>query len=140
MNKTILLVACIMVLMLSKAQSQQHPIDSALSICLASFNGSTTAGMLQCSQKAYQNWDAELNNVYGLLLDSVKGTTIEVRLKETQKAWIQHRDKEFAFTDHLYLSQRGSMYKVMAASYKTEFVKERTLELEHLFQIIYSNY
>jgi len=49
------------------AQDQpQHPIDKALDACIEK-NGST-AGMVQCTDRAYASWDKELNQNYGELM------------------------------------------------------------------------
>jgi len=47
-------------------EPSQHPIDKALDACTDK-NGST-AGMVQCTDKAYAAWDKELNKNYGLLM------------------------------------------------------------------------
>jgi uncharacterized protein YecT (DUF1311 family) len=61
-----LFMALLSVLLLanvSGAQEQaQHPIDKALEACIDK-NGST-AGMAECTDKAYAAWDRELNKNY----------------------------------------------------------------------------
>lgn len=100
----------------------------------------TTAGMIGCASKAYENWDTELNVVYNKFIDSLKSPKMELMLKESQRQWIMYRDKEFEFSDNFYLSQQGTMYRVMAISYKMEFVKQRAIELETMFESTYSEF
>ncbi len=51
----------------------QHPIDKALEACIDK-NGST-AGMVECTDKAYAAWDKELNKSYGELMRALKPGT-----------------------------------------------------------------
>jgi len=46
------------------------PIDKALDACIEK-NGST-AGMVECTDKAYAAWDKELNKNYGELMRALK--------------------------------------------------------------------
>jgi uncharacterized protein YecT (DUF1311 family) len=86
---TRLFVALSSVLLLatvSGAQEQtQHPIDKALEACIDK-NGST-AGMVECTDKAYAAWDKELNKNYGELMRALKARQKE-ELRLAQLEWI----------------------------------------------------
>lgn len=86
---TRLFVALSSVLLLatvSGAQEQtQHPIDKALEACIDK-NGST-AGMVECTDKAYAAWDKELNKNYGELMRARKARQKE-ELRLAQLEWI----------------------------------------------------
>jgi uncharacterized protein YecT (DUF1311 family) len=56
------LLSLLVLATVSIAQEQsQHPIDKALEACIDK-NGST-AGMVECTDKAYAAWDKELNKL-----------------------------------------------------------------------------
>ena len=71
---TRLVAAFLSVLLLatvSGAQEQTpHAIDKALEACIDK-NGST-AGMVECTDKAYAAWDKELNKNYGELMRALE--------------------------------------------------------------------
>src|SRR5882672_12952071 len=77
----------------------QHPIDKALDACIEK-NGST-AGMVECTDKAYAAWDKELNKNYGELMRALKAPQKET-LKSSELEWIKYRDAEFKFIDSIY--------------------------------------
>src|SRR5881397_914981 len=90
------------------AQEQiQHPIDKALEACIDK-NGST-AGMVECTDKAYAAWDKELNKNYGDLMRKL-ATKQKEALRLSQLEWIKHRDLEFKFIDSIYDTLAGTMY------------------------------
>src|SRR6202165_5313821 len=101
MTKIFLAMATILfVATLSIAQEQtQHPIDKALEACIDK-NGST-AGMVECTDKAYAAWDKELNKNYGDLMRALKPAQKET-LKSAELEWIRYRDLEFKFIDSIY--------------------------------------
>ena len=67
MTKLLLTLASVLLsATVSIAQEQtQHPIDKTLEACIDK-NGST-AGMVECTDKAYAAWDKELNQNYSEL-------------------------------------------------------------------------
>jgi len=85
----------------------QHPIDKALEVCVDK-NGST-AGMVECTDKAYAAWDKELNKSYGELMRALKPAQKEA-LRLAQLEWIKHRDLDFKFIDTVYDTMDGTMY------------------------------
>src|SRR5258707_13549780 len=90
----------------SVAQEQtQHPIDKALEACTDK-NGST-AGMVQCTDRAYAAWDKELNKNYGLLMQNLKPQQKDA-LKAAQLEWIKQRELEFNFIDSVYDALQGT--------------------------------
>jgi uncharacterized protein YecT (DUF1311 family) len=105
----------------------QHPIDKALDACIDK-NGST-AGMVECTDKAYAAWDKELNKNYGELMRTVKPKQKEA-LRLSQLEWIKHRDLEFKSIDSIYDTLEGTMYIPMRISSHVEVIKKRALELK----------
>src|SRR4051794_18482023 len=86
---------------------KQHPIDRFYDECVDK-NGST-AGMVECTEKAYKKWDTELNRVYGELLKKLpREKTAD--LKKAQRNWLTYRDAEFKAIAAVYSGLEGTMY------------------------------
>lgn len=129
MTKNFLAMASILfVATLSIAQEQtQHPIDKALEACIDK-NGST-AGMVECTDKAYAAWDKELNKNYSELVRTLKPAQKEA-LKSAELEWIKYRDLNFKFIDSIYDTMQGTMYIPMRIDARMEVIKKRALELK----------
>jgi len=110
-----------------------HPIDRALDACIDK-NGST-AGMVECTDKAYTAWDKELNKVYGELIRTLSPKQKEA-LKLSELEWIKYRDLEFKFIDSIYDTLQGTMYIPMRIAARVEVIKKRSLELQHRLDLI----
>jgi uncharacterized protein YecT (DUF1311 family) len=117
----------------STAQEQtRHPIDKAFEACVEK-NGST-AGMVECTDKAYAAWDKELNKNYGALMSALKPKQKEaLRLAELE--WIKYRDLEFKFIDSIYDTLDGTMYIPMRIDARLEVIKKRALELKDFLNL-----
>jgi len=132
-----LILALVFVLLLatvSIAQEQtQHPIDKALEACIDK-NGST-AGMVECTDKAYAAWDKELNKNYSELMRTLKPKQKEaLRLAELE--WIKYRDLDFRLIASIYDTMDGTMYIPMRIDARMEVVKKRALQLKGFLDLI----
>lgn len=108
---------------------ETHFIDIEESKCLNKKEISN-AEMLECSIKAGQSWDKELNKYYNLLASKLPKDAFEI-LKTSQKEWIIYRDKEFKFISKLYYElKEGTMWYIISENKKKEIVKSRALELQ----------
>ena len=132
-----LFLALISVLLLataSTAQEQpQHQIDKALDACIDK-NGST-AGMVECTDKAYVAWDKELNKNYTELMRALKLKQKEA-LRLAQLEWIKYRDLEFKLIDSIYDTMEGTMYIPMRIAAHMEVIKKRALELKNYLDLV----
>ncbi|HYR77301.1 MAG TPA: lysozyme inhibitor LprI family protein [Pyrinomonadaceae bacterium] len=135
MRKLLLaLISILLLTSLSTAQEQpQHPIDKALDACIDK-NGST-AGMVECTDKAYAAWDKELNKNYGELMRALNPKQKEA-LRLAQLEWIKYRDLEFKSIDSVYDTLEGTMYIPMRISAHLEVIKKRALELKDRLDLI----
>jgi len=135
MRKLLLaLISILFLASLSTAQEQpQHPIDNALDACIDK-NGST-AGMVECTDKAYAAWDKELNKNYGELMRALNPKQKEA-LRLAQLEWIKYRDLEFNSIDSVYDTLQGTMYIPMRISAHLEVIKKRALELKDRLDLI----
>jgi uncharacterized protein YecT (DUF1311 family) len=114
-------------------QELQHPIDKALEACIDK-NGST-AGMVECTDKAYAAWDQELNKNYGKLMRLLKPSQKEA-LRLAQLEWIKYRDLDFKLIDSVYDTMQGTMYIPMRVDARMEVVKKRAQELKGYLDLI----
>ncbi len=135
MRKLLLaLISILLLTSLSTAQEPtQHPIDKALDACIDK-NGST-AGMVECTDKAYAAWDKELNKNYGELMRALNPKQKEA-LRLAQLEWIKYRDLEFKSIDSIYDTMEGTMYIPMRISAHLEVIKKRALELSNYLELI----
>src|SRR6266849_6225386 len=135
MRKLLLaLISILFLASLSTAQEQpQHPIDKALDACIDK-NGST-AGMVECTDKAYAAWDKELNKNYGELMRALKPAQKEA-LRLAQLEWIKYRDLDFKSIDSVYDTLEGTMYIPMRISAHLEVIKKRALELKDRVDLV----
>ena len=117
---------------------KKHSIDVNLENCLAIEKNYTTTGMLDCTQKAYAEWDKELNSVYKKLIAKLSGSE-KAALKKAQGEWIIFRDLEFKNIDSIYDKLDGTMYIPMRLNEKMEIVRRRTIQLNGYLQIL-TNY
>ena len=135
MIKLIFAIAAIFLLpTISQAQEEaKHPIDKTLEACIDK-NGST-AGMVQCTDKAYADWDKELNKNYAELMRQLKPAQKE-SLRLSQLEWIKYRDLEFKFIDSVYDRLEGTMYIPMRIDSRMEVVRKRALELKSFLDLV----
>jgi uncharacterized protein YecT (DUF1311 family) len=106
-----------------------HPIEKALDECLAKSENQTTAGMNICIGTATVAWDEELNTLYGKLMSAldIEG---KKNLKQSQIAWLKHRDLEYKVIESVYAPKMGSMYTNIRAMNILTLTKNRALELK----------
>jgi uncharacterized protein YecT (DUF1311 family) len=128
------LLSVLLLATVSVAQEQtQHPIDKALEACTDK-NGST-AGMVECTDKAYAAWDKEMNKNYVELMRALKpGQKEALRLAELE--WIKYRDLDFKLIDSIYDTMQGTMYIPMRIDAHMEVIKKRALQLKGYLDLV----
>jgi uncharacterized protein YecT (DUF1311 family) len=104
----------------------EEPIEQQLQKCID--KDSTTAGMTNCQEQAYENWDRELNKVYAELMKKLPSDAKET-LKDAQTAWLKFRDSEFVLIDKIYAQLQGTMYIPMRVADRTQIVEDRVIAL-----------
>ena len=83
----------------------------------------TTVEMVNAISYASNEWDAELNKVYKLLMSSLSQSG-QTSLRNTQRSWIKERDKKIAREN-----SGGTMDLINGSSVFLSETKKRTLEL-----------
>jgi uncharacterized protein YecT (DUF1311 family) len=88
----------------------------------------STPGMVEAYAWAEDEWDKLLNENYKALMKKLSKENQE-KLRASQREWIKYRDLEFEFSGNFYLSFDGTLYRVIYAGLRTDFVRERALQL-----------
>jgi uncharacterized protein YecT (DUF1311 family) len=107
-------------------ETPKHPIDTELEERIDA--DSSTAGMIEACQWAEGEWDKLLNENYQALMEKLDKKN-QAALKASQREWIKFRDLEFEFIGSFYGGMDGTMYQMIAAGDRADFVRERALKL-----------
>jgi uncharacterized protein YecT (DUF1311 family) len=124
-----------MALLAADGPPKKHPLDLWLDGCTQ--RDPSTRGMNECLAQAYAGWDQELNRTYRELLSRLDEASQDA-LRESQRAWIAFRDREFTLLDKLYGSMEGTMYVTMRLADRVDLIKRRTLELQSYADVLNS--
>jgi uncharacterized protein YecT (DUF1311 family) len=104
----------------------KHPIDIELEKRIDA--DPSTAGMVEASYWAEEEWDKLLNKNYQALMKKLDKENQEF-LRASQREWVKYRDLEFKFSGNFYGGFDGTMYRVIAAGFRADFVRNRALQL-----------
>ncbi len=118
-----------------ESEIDKHPIDIKVEDCLAIGSNQTTIGTINCIQTAMEEWDAELNKYYKLLMKTLNNDEQE-KLRAAQRQWLVFRDKEFEFIGTRYGNMEGTIFNIIEADSRNNFVKQRVLELKSYYDIL----
>lgn len=114
----------------SQTQKALESVEKKLDVCLA--KDMSTAGMIQCSDVAYKQYDSLLNWVYTRLKSSLSQERRKM-LISNQKLWIRLRDKDFRFMDTM--QPEGTMWGPVFVGHKAKYLRSRIEELNFLEEI-----
>jgi uncharacterized protein YecT (DUF1311 family) len=116
------------------AQEQTvYPIDKTLEACTD--KNPSTNGTIQCTARAQEMWDKELNRNYNGLLGQLNPQGKQA-LKAAQLDWLKYRDAEFKLIDNLYSNLQGTMYLPMLAWDQMSVVWKRALALKAYLDLL----
>jgi uncharacterized protein YecT (DUF1311 family) len=101
---------------------EQHPIDRQTEVCMESERVDI------CFDRATRAWDGEMNRQWGILLGRLDGDGAE-RMRASQRAWITHRDAEFAAIDAIFGTMAGSIAGMIVGDNYASVVRRRALAL-----------
>jgi uncharacterized protein YecT (DUF1311 family) len=119
----------------SGAPDVSYPLDEFLDRCLAQPNHASTAGQVQCTNRARQRWDGEMNHDYRRLADRLPPKA-RVSLRNAQRRWLEYRDADQPLIDAVYKLTRGTMFVPMHAYSRLRLVRERSLVLKTYFTVL----
>ena len=111
----------------------KHSIDLAMEKAID--KNPSTAGMVESFAAAAKEWDRELNKHYQTLM---KGLDPDAKkaLRESQRAWIAHRDKEIDYLAEFYSKMEGTMYRAIYAESTMSIVRRRAIKLGHMAEML----
>ncbi len=95
----------------------------------------STAGMTDCNEKEYSEWDAELNKNYNALM-KILDNKQKAALKTSQLEWLKFRDLEFATSLAIYEKMDGTMYIPMSVASRTRVVRDRAIQLLNYYRLM----
>lgn len=110
-------------------ESNKQDINAELQQCLDSAENYTTAGMSNCVIKATAKWDKVLNQNYKKLMSLLSPET-KKKLRESQRKWIEFRDKEILLSRELYNELGGTMWIPIIYETNMKLTRDRALELK----------
>ena len=131
----LLLILFIQLMLAQESETDKHPIDIKVEDCLAIGSNQTTVGMIACIQIAMEEWDAEPNKYYKLLMNNLD-INEQDKLRDAQRQWLAFRDKEFEFIGTRYGNMEGTIFNIIEADSRNNFVKQRALELKSYYDIL----
>jgi len=109
--------------------ADQDPIDAALDACLATPEGASTPGMVDCTDEAIQAWDKRLNEVYKQVLAGLDPKSREL-VRSSQRRWVAFREAEHEAMGGPWRQDRGTIIRVLTVNADLSAIKERVQELQ----------
>lgn len=98
--------------------------------CLESSDGNTIAINI-CTNKYYTSWDSLLNAEYATLINNIPNSDL-LRLKSSQRKWLELRELDKQFNTKYSTRQKGSMWSYTNAYNTIQSTKYRALYLRQL--------
>lgn len=133
-----MLLFCCSLALFSQTDPDTNRIDLTLVQCLDSAQNQTTQGMIQCTLKAIDQWDKEMNAYYKLLMGKLKPSE-KSKLKAAQKKWLEYRNSEMEFSSLLCENMQGTLFQLVNVNRLLGIVKTRAVELKEYYNLITMN-
>ncbi len=89
-----------------------------------------TVEMSEATNILYTAWDAELTNIYKLLMSELSENE-KIKLRNSERAWIKKREKEASLASKEV--EGGTLEPIVYAQTELNMIKERTIELSRLY-------
>ena len=109
--------------------ADHDPIDAALYACLATPGGTSTPGMVDCTDEAIRAWDKRLNDVYKPVLAGLDPKSREL-VRASQRRWVAFREAEHEAMGGPWRQDRGTIIRVLTVNADLSAIKERVQELQ----------
>jgi uncharacterized protein YecT (DUF1311 family) len=119
----------------SGAPDVSYPLDDFLDRCLARKGHGSTASQVDCTDRARQRWNSELNRDYQRLADRLAPKT-KTLLEDAQRRWLQYLEADRLLIDAVYELTKGTMYAPMQAYSHLRPIRERSLVLKSYFTVL----
>jgi uncharacterized protein YecT (DUF1311 family) len=114
-------------------EEKVDPIDKAATECLNSPAGQTTAGMVDCSHKAFVAYDKQLNEIYQKVLASVDPESAK-QIRDAQRKWVAWREAQIKADNGPWRADRGTIASMDIEAMNVDAVRARIKELQYYAQ------
>jgi uncharacterized protein YecT (DUF1311 family) len=114
-------------------EEKVDPIDKAANECLAKPEGQTTAGMVDCTHKAFVAYDKQLNEVYKKVLATVDAESAK-QIRDAQRKWVAWREAQIKADDGPWRADRGTIVSIDIEAMNVDAVRARIKELQYYGQ------
>ncbi|MGH6859056.1 MAG: lysozyme inhibitor LprI family protein [Phyllobacterium sp.] len=112
------------------AQEESDTVSTELDACLATPQGQTTAGMVDCTHAAYLAYDRQLNEVYKRVLAAVDGKSAGA-IRESQRKWVAWREAQKAADNGPWRADKGSLASLDIEAFSVDAIRARIRELQY---------
>lgn len=132
MNKLASFLCCLGMILTTTSAYAEAPgkaIDQKIETC--SNKAVSTLDSTSCLQQGYRDWDQELNVQYRLLLKG-QSAAAKKAIVQSQRDWLTYQKSYFAALDKFYQQQQGTVWGIVDAQAKLDFIRHKTLELNTL--------
>ncbi len=111
------------------AETPGRAIDQKIESC--SNKAVSTLDSTRCLQQGYSDWDKELNAQYQALLKG-QSAAAKKAIVQSQRDWLTYQKSYFAALDKFYQQQQGTVWGIVDAQAKLDFIRHKTIELTTL--------
>ncbi|CAN7282488.1 DUF1311 domain-containing protein [Trinickia sp. LjRoot230] len=125
-----LLMLMILAVPIASAQKKGDPIEAQLDACLGAPAGQTTAGMIDCSHKAYLAYDKRMNDVYQRIMHNADPQS-RTLIRNAQRQWLAYREAQRQADNGPWRADRGSIASVDIEALNVDAIRARIAELNY---------
>lgn len=122
-------VSCLGIFLTATAACAATPgkaIDVKIENC--SNKAVSTLDTISCLQQGYADWDQELNVQYQALLKG-QSAVAKKAIVQSQRDWLTYQRSYFAALDKFYQQQQGTVWGIVDAQAKLDFIRHKAIEL-----------
>jgi uncharacterized protein YecT (DUF1311 family) len=136
-SKLLFSMTCLLFAFYGNAQEEEkHPLEVKSDACYE--KAVSTADMIVCADANYTAWDKELNKVYKALLKKMDKSN-EVKLRESQRAWILYRDAALKYNEGAMDKMEGTMWNPIRIERVVKVIRDRSLFLQRYLEDLEMN-
>lgn len=128
---TLVLLLTSYALFASLPTPKPHPIDVKENVCRKA--AVDTMSIINCIDTATKEWDHELNVIYQKNMTKLD-KDLKNDLKASQLKWLQHRDAEFRFYNHIHSKAEGTISGITHSGLVRDFIKHRVQMLYQIYE------
>lgn len=124
------LMLMVLAVPIASAQKKGDLIEAQLDACLGAPAGQTTAGMIDCSHKAYLAYDKRMNDVYQRIMHNADPQS-RTLIRNAQRQWLAYREAQRQADNGPWRADRGSIASVDIEALNVDAIRARIAELNY---------